>query len=98
MSPASTAATRDPPRSTSTVPQAWTARSRRWVESRIVAPRARASAITSNVACTLLPAGQAAQLRTELEVLPRGRTGHQPTHVGTVSRELLDREGVLADV
>ena len=40
---AATVATRDPPRRTSTSPQAWIASSRRWVETRTQAPRARAS-------------------------------------------------------
>ena len=47
-----TVATREPPRSTSTSPQASIASSRRWVETRTQAPRARASAITSRVAST----------------------------------------------
>ena len=42
----------DPPRRTRAFSQACMARSRRWVETRTAAPRARASAITSRVAST----------------------------------------------
>ena len=136
------------------VVQAWTASSRRWVETRTQAPRARASAITSKVASTpigstpsngssssstcgwcmaasttesrrpmpwekppvtrcatspsskrssrsrraVLPVVEPAQPGGELEVLPGRGPRHQAADVGAVARDLLDREGVRADV